>query len=254
MQTVEIDRPSPEIAVVRLNRPAAMNALSMRMRQEFVHCMADAEADPDCRIVILTGAGKAFCAGLDLAELGESAEALLSIGAGDPVAAVERFSGPVIAAINGAAVTGGFELALACDVLIASERARFADTHAQVGVMPGWGLSQRLSRAIGVYRAKEMSLTGRFVDALEAERWGLVNRVVAPDELLPSALELARMMLASAPGMLARYKNLITQGFADTLASALAEEKRRADDFNHGVESDTIAGRRDAVQARGRGG
>ena len=140
------------------------------------------------RVLILTGAGKAFCAGLDLKELGSGQAALgggeNGVTARDPVAALARFSGPVIGAINGAAVTGGFELALACDVLLASPQARFADTHARVGIAPGWGLSQRLSRAIGIYRAREISLTGNWVSAEQAAAWGFVNRVVPAEELL----------------------------------------------------------------------
>src|SRR5690606_6689039 len=103
----------------------------------------------------------------------------------------------VVVAVNGPAITGGFELALAGDVVVASTAARFADTHARVGVMPGWGLSQKLSRTIGIYRAKELSLTGNFLDAERAERWGLVNRVVEPEALMPTALGLASDMLST---------------------------------------------------------
>ncbi|HYC56632.1 MAG TPA: enoyl-CoA hydratase-related protein [Candidatus Binatia bacterium] len=113
---------------------------------------------------------------------------------------------PVIGAINGFAITGGFELALACDVLIASTQARFADTHARVGLVPGWGLSQRLSRAVGIYRAKEISLTGNYVSAEQAEHWGLVNRVVASQDLLPACRALAEDMLSCVPATLRAYK------------------------------------------------
>ena len=126
----------------------------------------------------------------------------------------QRFTGPIIGAINGAAVTGGFELALACDVLLAVPPARFADTHARVGIAPGWGLSQKLSRAIGTYRAREVSLTGNWVSAEQAAAWGFVNRVVPAEELLPAARALARDMLGSVPEMLVRYKAIIDDGFA----------------------------------------
>ena len=145
-----------------------------------VDLAAVADADAAAQ---LTGAGKAFCAGLDLRELGS--EGVPTLGdASDPVRALAAFGKPVIAAVNGAAVTGGFELALACDVLLASTEARFADTHARIGVIPGWGLSQKLSRLIGLPRAKEMAFSGNFIDAETAERWGLVNRVLSPDALL----------------------------------------------------------------------
>ena len=127
----------------------------------------------------------------------------------DPVRAMAAFSGPVIGAINGVAITGGFELALACDVLIASSNARFADTHARVGVMPGWGLSQKLSRAVGIYRAKELSLSGNFLSAEQANDWGLVNRVVAPEDLMPQARALAEDTLGAGRDHAEAIKALI---------------------------------------------
>ena len=187
---------SEGVAIVTLNRPEAMNALSKALRAELAEAMLALANDDAVRAVVLTGAGhRAFTAGLDLKELGASTEGLGAANATDPrdnpVKAVEQCAKPVIGAINGVAITGGFEVALACDMLIASDTARFADTHARVGVMPGWGLSQKLSRLIGMARAKELSLSGNFLDAATAERWGLVNRVVAPDALLPAAIALA---------------------------------------------------------------
>ena len=138
------------VALVTMNRPDAMNALSTALRDELAATIEALEADADTRVLILTGAGtRAFTAGLDLKELGQADGAALSGGARDPVRALANFSGPTIAAVNGVAITGGFELALACDVLIGSPNARFADTHARVGILPGWGLSQRLSRLLG---------------------------------------------------------------------------------------------------------
>jgi enoyl-CoA hydratase len=168
-------------ALLTLNRPAALNALSKALRAQLAAAVDALEADPAVRVLILTGAGRAFCAGLDLKELGSGQGRLgvdNAVTGNDPVSALQRFSGPIIGAINGAAVTGGFELALACDVLLASPQARFADTHARIGVAPGWGLSQKLSRAIGIYRAREVSLTGNWVGAEQAAAWGFVNRVV----------------------------------------------------------------------------
>ena len=178
-------------AVLTLNRPTALNALSRALMAQLAERLDAMEADPAVRVLILTGAGKAFCAGLDLKELGSGQAALgggeHGVAPRDPVAALQRFTGPVIGAINGAAVTGGFELALACDVLLASPAARFADTHARIGVAPGWGLSQKLSRAIGIYRAREVSLTGNWVSAEQAAAWGFVNRVVPAEQLLDEA-------------------------------------------------------------------
>jgi enoyl-CoA hydratase len=188
---------SDGVATVTLNRPQAMNALSRALRTEFVRTFDSLRADPDVGVIILTGSGRAFCAGLDLKELGGEGGAAddtdSAVGGADVVRALGRAPQPVIVAI-GFAITGGFELALACDVLIASTEARFADTHARVGIMPGWGLSQKLSRTIGIYRAKELSLTGNYLSAAQAEAWGLVNRVVAPQELLPGAGRAGHML------------------------------------------------------------
>jgi enoyl-CoA hydratase len=239
-------------AVLTLNRPEAMNALSRELRTALARAVRELEADPDIRVLILTGAGdRAFTAGLDLKELGAGASISDAVEVEDPVKSIEQFSGPVIGAINGVAITGGFELALACDVLIAADTARFADTHARVGIMPGWGLSQKLSRTIGVYRAKELSLTGNFLSAGQAEAWGLVNRVVPLAELLPAARRIAEDMLSVVPEMLVAYKKLIDDGYGATFAQGLAIEAERAADANRGVKAQEIERRREAVRARG---
>ena len=245
------------VAVVTLNRPDAMNALSKALRAELAAVMRDMDVRDDVRAVVLTGAGaRAFTAGLDLKELGSDASAMGdATGASaeaNPVKAIEQCGKPVIGAINGVAITGGFELALACDVLIGSEAARFADTHARVGIMPGWGLSQKLSRLIGLYRAKELSLSGNFLDAATAERWGLLNRVVPAEELLPAAKKLAADMATIDPRFSRAYKSLIDEGFATTFAGGLALETARSSEANSAVTPDEVAKRREEVQARGR--
>ncbi len=159
----------------------------------------------------------------------------------------------MIGAINGPAVTGGFELALACDVLLASPAARFADTHARVGIAPGWGLSQRLSRAIGPYRAREVSFTGNWVSAEQAAAWGFVNRVVAADQLLTAARALATDMLSTVPDMLRHYKAVIRDGYGVAFGEAMQLERQRSRDFNAGVDADAVESRREAVRSRNRG-
>src|SRR3546814_800216 len=168
------------VATVTLNRPEAMNALSRALRAELAAVMRGLAADDGIRAIVLTGAGtRAFTAGLDLKELGADTSNLGAANAEsadeNPVKAIELCPQPVIGAINGVAITGGFEVALACDILIASTNARFADTHARVGVMPGWGLSQKLSRIVGLGRAKELSLAGNFLGPAAAPRWRLGN-------------------------------------------------------------------------------
>jgi enoyl-CoA hydratase len=245
------------VATVTLNRPQAMNALSRALRAALAATMTELDRDDDVRVVILTGAGeRAFTAGLDLKELGSDAGAMGAANATgadeNPVKAIELCRKPVIGAINGVAITGGFEVALACDVLIASTNARFADTHARVGIMPGWGLSQKLSRLIGVYRARELSFTGNFLDADTARDWGLVNHVVAPEALLPTARRLAADMASAEPDMLRAYKALIGDGLNLALGDALALEHRVSSAMNARVSPEAVEARRAAVQARGR--
>ena len=257
-------------ALLTLNRPQAMNALSRGLMAALAAQIDALAANPAVRVLILTGAGRAFCAGLDLKEIGAGQGSLgrpagepgapqgvagptaSHVTATDPVAALARYPGPVIAAINGAAVTGGFELALACDVLLASTSARFADTHARIGVAPGWGLSQKLSRAIGPYRARELSLTGNWLAAEQAAAWGLVNRVLAPEALLPAARALALDMLGTLPEMLLRYKAVINDGYALALGDGMALEQQRARAFNAQVGAADVEQRREAVRQRNR--
>lgn len=244
------------VALVTLNRPEAMNALSRAMRADIAAVFAALDEDDSVRAVVLTGAGKAFTAGLDLKELGSDASALGAANATEPernpVAAVERCRKPVVGAINGAAITGGFELALACDILIASTNAKFADTHARVGIMPGWGLSQKLSRLIGVSRAKEASLTGNFIDAETALAWGLVNRVTAPEDLVPAALKIAADIASAPAEKVQAYKKLIDDGLARSFGKGLKLERKRSSKLNAAVTPDAVAKSREGVMARGR--
>lgn len=251
-QVVEIAKEGG-VATVTLNRPEAMNALSTELRVGIAEAVDTLEADAETRVLILTGAGRAFCAGLDLKELGANKSSALNntIQDRDPVRSLGRFSGPIIGAINGVAITGGFELALACDVLIASTEARFADTHARVGILPGWGLSQKLSRAIGVYRAKELSLTGNFLSAQQAAEWGLVNRVVAPEDLLPTCRALAEDMLSVVPACLTGYKSLIDEGFSQSFGEAMKTELELSGAANSTVSAQDVEERREAIRQRG---
>jgi len=251
-RTLNIER-TEGYAVLTLNRPEAMNALSRELLAELRSAVAELEQDPEVRVLILTGAGRAFCAGLDLKEISTiGLPAFGENGEFDPVRALARFRGPVIAAVNGAAITGGFELALQCDVILAAQSARFADTHARVGVVPGWGLSQKLSRLVGIHRAKEISLTGNFIGAEQAVAWGLANRVVPDPELLSQPRALAGDMLSVVPHMLTAYKSLIDEGSALSLGAALALETERARAANSKITPAALKEREGGVRARGR--
>jgi enoyl-CoA hydratase len=216
------------VRTVTLNRPEARNALSVALQHEAGAALAAADADPDVDVVILTGSDPAFCAGLDLRELGKDASNLVG-GADDPsispFASLWKMGKPVIGAINGPCVTGGFELALACDFLIASERAAFADTHARVGVMPAGGMSVFLPQVVGVRKAKEMSLSGNFMGAHEAFARGLVNHVVAHAELLPAARKLAADIVGNDQAAVRNLKKLYDANAQVTVGQGIDQEQ-----------------------------
>lgn len=225
------------VTVITLNRPEALNALSVLMRAELATALREAEDSPDTRAIVLTGAGeRAFCVGLDLKEISTDPAKLRSATAGRPAdtpsGALAACTCPVIAAVNGFAITGGFELALACDVLIASENASFGDTHAKVEAMPGWGLSQRLSRIIGPSRAKEMHFGCQRIDAATARDWGLVNRVVPLADLLPQAIEMATGFSQHDPAIMAELKRVVDQGYDLPFGAAMELEEAAARAWN----------------------
>src|SRR6478752_4282548 len=234
------------VRTLTLNRPKSRNALSSALRKQFFAALRDAESDADVDVVILTGADPVFCAGLDLKELGDTTE-LPDISPKWPAMRT-----PVIGAINGAAVTGGLEIALYCDVLIASEQARFADTHARVGLLPTWGLSVRLPQKVGVGMARRMSLTGDYLSAADALRTGLVTEVVAHDELLPAARRIAASIVGNnqkaVRALLASYHRIDD---AQT-GEGLWIEATSARQWMSSASGDDIAANRDAVIQRGR--
>lgn len=245
------------IALITLNRPESMNALSTELRNAISDAFSELKNDPQIRVAILTGAGKAFCAGLDLKELAQgkgmiddlSEKRRAKINLTTPL---KEFGKPVIGAINGPAITGGFELALGCDILIASTGARFADTHARVGIIPGSELSQKLSRLLGIYRAKEISLTGNFIDAQRALEWGLVNRVVLPEDLLPTCRSIAEDIVSCPQDMILKYKKLIDDGYYLTFGDGLELERKTNYEHFQTVQAETIAQRRADILERGR--
>jgi enoyl-CoA hydratase len=245
------------IATVTLNRPTKLNALNRELRTAFCHTMQALRDDQSVGVVIITGAGRGFCAGLDLKELGaestrESGAVVRDTTNVSFVTVIEDMAVPVIAAVNGFAITGGFELALACDIMLAAESAQFADTHARVGVMPGGGMSARLPRAVGLRKAKELSLTGNYLSAREAERLGLVNRVVRDDRLLAEARELASQILSGDQNFVRQMKHLYDLTSRTTLEDALRIEQETFRAFNSSSKLSDFDRRREAVMQRGR--
>ncbi len=251
------------VATLTLNRPAQRNALSSTLLSALRTEMARVDAHDDVDVIVLTGADPAFSAGLDLKELGSTGNHLVVetpaksatrppervVGSNAPWAPTRK---PVIGAVNGVAVTGGFELALQCDFLVASERASFGDTHTRVGILPGWGLSVLLPQAIGLRRAIEMSLTGNFIDAEEAHRLGLVNHVVAHSDLLATARRLARDIsgndAAALQELLRSYRAIhrLTVGDGERHEATVGRNWART------YRPDDVAAKRAAIQARGR--
>ena len=243
------------VATVTMNRPDALNALSGELRQAIVETFHHLRDDAETEVIILTGAGRAFTVGLDLKELGGEVvpSKKAAIKDTDVGKAVAQAGKPVIGAVNGFAITGGFEIALMCDFIIASTNARFADTHARVGVVPGWGLSQRLPRLIGINRAKELSLTGNFLDAETARDWGLVNRVVSDEALLPTCQQLAMDITSTEPVTRGEIRRIMDEGWHATLAEGMNIEKttNRAHDKSQ-RPAEQVARRRQQIQDRGR--
>ncbi|WP_261569001.1 enoyl-CoA hydratase [Frankia gtarii] len=248
------------VAVLTLHRPKARNALTARLIRALRAALAAADADDGVDVIVLTGADPAFCAGLDLGEVAGSGEnlrlALTRPGDGDlpPGLPWEPTGKPLIGAINGPAITGGFELALHCDILVASRRAAFADTHTRVGVLPSWGMSVLLARAVGERRALRLSLSGEFLDPVAARDAGLVSEVVAHDDLLPAAHRLGQRIRASDPAtrtaFLASARAIAAQGTAEALA---AESRAAAAWLDRGFDAGGVAGRRAGIVAGNRG-
>lgn len=248
------------VATVTLNRPRARNALSRELTYALWDACLALDADPDVDAIILTGADPAFCAGVDLKEV--SGESPLTAQPRPPGAGPERDTNglyrflpligkPIIGAINGVAVTGGLELALQCTCLVASDQARFADTHARLGIMPGGGITVLLAQTVGLRRAIELSLTGNFLTATDALRLGLVNHVVPHDELLPFARRIAADIVSNdqqaVRRLLAHYRQIAN---AATLDEAHLVEGYLAETWRPGTSH--VADRRADVIARGR--
>jgi enoyl-CoA hydratase len=251
------------VAVITLNRPDKRNALNRAVRKALPAAISRCDTDDEVDVMILTGSDPAFCAGVDLKEFGagevQQGEGFADVGERTDDGrtpfrgALPPHTKPLIGAVNGVAVTGGFEVALNCDFLIASDRARFADTHSRVGVMPGWGLTVLLAQRVGVGRAKEMSITGNYVDASTALAWGLVNHVVPHDELLPFCRQLAADTVSNDQRGVRRMLQTYNEVTDTTVAEGWKIEARVSRDWEGaGFDPAEIEARRMKVVERGR--
>jgi len=214
------------VRVVTLNRPEARNALNRDLIRAAYAALTAADADETVCAVVLTGTDPAFCAGVDLKEAARDGLAYFAeFQSQSCIAAVAKMRTPVVGAINGATFTGGLEMALGCDFLVASERAVFADTHARVGILPGGGMTARLPQLVGAAMARRLSMTGEVVDAGRAERIGLVTEVVPHDHLLTRAVELATQIAEVPRPTMRSLKEIYTTGSAAVTDPALAAEE-----------------------------
>ena len=212
------------IATIIFNRPDALNALNNQTRADFRDAMNDIREDDEIKVVIITGEGRGFVTGSDIKELKRTtpleAHNITRLGS-----IIENLEIPVIAAVNGFALGGGCEIVMACDIIIASEKAKFGQPEVNIGVIPGGGGTQRLQRVVGVYKAKELIFTGDIIDAKEAERIGLVNKVVPPDELEAAAREIAEKIAAKSAAAIKLAKAAINRGMQTDLKTGLEYEQ-----------------------------
>ena len=216
------------VALIRLNRPKALNALNSELLGELAVALAAIAADDSVRCVVLTGSDRAFAAGADIKEMSDKSYAdmyrLNFFGAA--AQAIEGFRKPIIAAVSGYALGGGCELAMLCDFIIASETAKFGQPEINLGVAPGIGGSQRLTRFVGKSKAMDMCLTGRMMDAAEAERCGLVSRVVPAADLMAEAMKAAATIAAKSRPSVLMAKECVNSAFETTLAEGMKFERR----------------------------
>jgi len=236
---------SEGIATITINRPNVLNALNMQALQEISSCMDDAEEDETVKVIVITGAGdRSFCTGLDL----KAIKGLTPLNAMNQdllgqklTKKIEELRKPVIAAINGYALGGGLELAMSCDLRIASENARLGQTELNVGLIPGWGGTQRLPRLVGRGIAQELIFTGKMIDATTAKQLGLLSAVVPPDKLKSAVKELAAELMTKSPVGIQLVKRLINSSLEIDLTRGLVQEAQAygvlvsTEDFNEGV-------------------
>ena len=227
-ETLIVESPEPGVSLIRLNRPQALNALNSQLLSELSQALDAAEADAGVRCLVLTGSDRAFAAGADIKEMSSKsyAEMFKSNFFGAAADRMAAFRKPIIAAVAGYALGGGCELAMLCDFIIAAETAKFGQPEINLGVMPGIGGTQRLTRLVGKSKAMDMILTARQMDAAEAERAGLVSRIVPADKLLEEAMGAARRIAAQPPLAAMMNKELVNAAYETTLSTGVAMERR----------------------------
>jgi len=228
MSDVVLTEKRGRVGIITVNRPEALNAVNAAVREGLADAAAKFDADADIGCVVLTGAGdKAFIAGADIKEMAD--KSYLDMYLSDAISVLDRFAAariPMIAAVNGFALGGGCEIAMMCDIVIASEKAKFGQPEIKLGVIPGWGGTQRLVRAVGKAKAMDLILTGRMMDAAEAERCGLVARVVTHDKLMAEAMAAAETIASYSRPSVMVAKEAANRAFETSLAEGVRFERR----------------------------
>ncbi|KAF7837705.1 putative enoyl-CoA hydratase 1, peroxisomal [Senna tora] len=238
------------VALVTINRPTSLNSLTRSMMADLAQAFKRLDMDESVRVIILTGSGRSFCSGVDLTAAEDVFKGDVKDVESDTVAQMELCRKPIIGAIKGFAVTAGFEISLACDILVASKGAKFIDTHARFGIFPSWGLSQKLSRIIGPNKAREVSLTATPLTAEVAEKLGFVNHVVEEGEVLKKAREIADAIVKNNQDLVLRYKAVINDGFKLDLGHALSLEKEKAHDYYDGMTKEQFRKMQEFIAGR----
>ena len=215
-------------ALIQLNRPQALNALNSQILRELHEALSDIDNDSGVKCSVITGNGKAFAAGADIKEMADKSESQMAKdNQFAPFDQIGKIKKPIIAAVNGFALGGGCELVMACDIIIASETAKFGQPEINLGVIPGMGGTQRLTRAVGKYRAMELMLVGEMFSAQDAFQWGLVNRVVHPEKLLEEAELLAKKIASKPPLAMQALKASIKKSFNAHLEEGFEFERQK---------------------------
>ncbi len=236
------------VATIVLNRPAKRNALNSAMLVELERAILTADGDGTVDVIVLTGSDPAFCAGLDMDELGDTGANMVSSDPERQLGPIPPTVKPIIAAVNGPAITGGFEIAMLCDLVVASSKATFGDTHARLGLLPDWGLSSILPHTAGSKKAMEVLLTSQILSAESALKWGLVNAVVPHDELMDRTLAIAQDMIDSDQATLRTILKMQRKIARTTLGDGFAVEAAFVNEAQRGgIDTEKVADRKNWV-------
>ncbi|KAL1334945.1 hypothetical protein HN51_063880 [Arachis hypogaea] len=245
-----VNREPNGVAIITINRPGSLNSLTRPMMVDLAQAFKALDQDHSVKVIILTGSGRSFCSGVDLTAAEDVFKGDVKDPESDPVIQMDRCRKPIIGAIKGFAITAGFEISLACDILVAAKGSKFIDTHARFGIFPSWGLSQKLSRIIGVNKAREVSLTATPLTAEVAEKLGFVNHVVEDSEVLKKSREIAEAIMKNNQDLVLRYKSVINDGIKLDLGRALSLEKERAHDYYNGMTKEQFKKMQEFIAGR----